>query len=272
MPDLQALLAAAQGAGVGPPPSGAAPPMGVPSPPMAAAPPMVPPMQAPPTPAGGDPIQMLMSMLGPIAASPQGAPMLQAIQSLMGGAGDNGGGMGMPGDGQYAMGKRLGMMPPPPSDIPNYTGPNMRRSPAPGGFADDALDVPEGTAPGDSAAGRMPGQKNMGAYQNANRNGKDASYAGSGGESDYQDEYDTGSGSGARVNRGSKGDSNSRKPQTTEEELADVQRRMGDNPTDKDNLPKGNKNKKNKTYDQTDDDPGDDSTQQGNDPGDHEYR
>lgn len=163
-----------------------------------------------------DPMGQLQQLLGTVAASPQGGQMLQAVTQMMGGAGGNGGAQGQ---------------------IPNYTGPQTMK---PGGYADDALDVPQGTAPNDSAAERLPGQKNMGAYLNANRvPGKDASYAGQNGADDYQDEYDDGSGSSAFVNKEGKGNKmpsnqdtvrdqiGKKQGMSTEDELDMVSKNMG---------------------------------------------
>jgi hypothetical protein len=171
-------------------------------------------------PAPADPMAQLTQLLGGVAASPQGGAMTQAIAQLMGGAGGNGGAAGQ-------------VRTPPgfPTD-----GPPLR----PGdNYYDDALDKP-GVAPNDPADGPMPGQKNMGAYLNANRvPGKDQSYAGFNGGDDHQDEWDDSSGSSAFVNQEGKGDKapsnqdtvrdqlNKQQGPSTEDELDMVHKNMG---------------------------------------------
>lgn len=194
-----------------------------------------------------DPLQSLMQLVqggggqgAPAPQAPQGgAPDIMAqLQALMGGGGG----------GQ--------MQPPMPSPdavspmsraIQNYTGPREQQ---PGGYADDALDVPPGTAPNDPAGGRMPGQKNMGAYLNAqsdvgppgsmgpgdqrllNNQTDDQDYARHGGVDDWSGQKNM----GAYLN-GSKEGPGDPKYDQTKAELDDVSKRMGGNPEEDGNFP-----------------------------------
>jgi len=117
---------------------------------------------------GGQPMGAGMAATGPSDMVSETPDIVSQLKALMGGGGQPPmmPQTPMPGPAvgpQYAGADAVNPM---ARAIQNYTGPRQQM---PGGYADDALDVPEGTAPNDPASGRMPGQRNMGAYLNANK-------------------------------------------------------------------------------------------------------
>lgn len=214
MPGIQDLIAAAGQAGVGG--QSVSLPPGVPPPPSLAAAPAA--MGPPPATMAPDPMTQLTQLLSGVASSPQGGAMMQALTQMMGGAGGNGGA-----DGQLNRMATAQAGGPRMPAVPNGGTPENRGAvgTGPGPITDQGLTDMLNTS--DQIRSDLPPAKRD-AYTGAD------SQEGIEGDDPKFDE--TGRQAlpwrqGQLQNDSYNGPGGPQKPQTTEEELADVSKRMG---------------------------------------------